>query len=360
MTRWTTHPDWSDPTARLLHDALADAFWEKPDLKEIWQTIGMSPADIDWTGTARMLWRALTRDAAAAGRLEALIGEVSRRKPAVADRLKEVLAAELPDTAWYVCPDRYRARLFGPGFRRALFDRTVLSSALRSLSAEDYPVLCIQGDSGSGKSYSRHLIQYVAATPGIDANLLVLEIEEEWAVHDEIEVVDFVCRLARRLGLRADFDPDRDTETHRTARELTSEFVGRFAALPGIRRWIFIDGLDRSNVGRGVTAFVTNLAREVEMNQLGDTRLIITGHAGDFSPSVQDVLLSERIEPVDARDVELFFADIADHVGTVLEPTVLRQLVKDVLSEASLVDLRSLSRQASRVAHRYFAKNGTA
>lgn len=360
MTRWIAHPDWSDETAKGLHSAVADAFWDLKDLQDIWQSIGLSPADIEWSGKPKLLWQALTRDAAASQKLEALILEVRKRKPAVAERLDRVLAAELPDAAWYICGDHYHARLIGPGLRRALFDRTGLSSALRSLSSEDYPVLCIQGEAGSGKSYSRHLIQHVAASPGVDAAFHVVDIEAEWSVYDDVDVVDFVCRLARRLGLPCDFAPDRNTESHRTARELIGEFVGRFPALPERRRWIFIDGLDRPNVAPGVCAFVTNLAREVEMGQLGDTRLILTGHAGDFSQSVLDVVLFEQIETVNTQHVELFFADIAVHVGADLEPAVLQQMVKDVLAEASLVDLRSLGRQASRVAHQYFAKNGAA
>ncbi|MFY1623566.1 effector-associated domain EAD1-containing protein [Micromonospora sp. WMMD735] len=356
MVLWIHQPDWSDTnTTTILHDALTKAFWDLRELQEIWQTIGLSPGEIEWSGPAVIVWRTLTREAAQKHKLEELVRLVRSRKPAVAVDLDVVLAARLSNSAWYRCADRYQARLVGPGSRRPLVDRSQLSAALRSVDKEKYPVLSISGDPGSGKSHSRYLIQHVAGSIDVDATLILVDIADEWQEGNDIDAVDFVARLARRLGMPADFHPDLYTECHRTAKELSSDFVGRFRTLPQIYRWIFIDGLDRPNVTTAVHGFVRNLAKEVDNNQLGQTRLIVTGHPGDFPPTVQDVLQIEQIEPIDTSHIAGFFYDIAQHIGADLDDAALDRLVKDVLAEASLVDLRSLGRRASQIAHHHFA-----
>lgn len=355
MARWIDHPDWGDGTARLLHESLARAYWQLADMQEVWQAVGMDPAAVSWSGTARSLWPALTRDAAGAGRLRELIGLVRQRRAAVAADLDRVLAAEVTGLEWYTSGDRYTSRLVGPGSRRAVLDRARLRSNLRSL-AGGYPVLSIQGGSGSGKTHSRHLIQHVAADPAVDCELRILEIGEEWPDDAEVDAVAFTGRLARRLGMPAEFSVDTYTEPMRTARELTSEFVGRFGALPARRRWLFIDGLDRGQVTAPVHAVVRNLAKEVEAGQLGQTQLIVTGQPEDFTGAVLDVLLEERIEAVTAAHLNLFFAEVAADVGEPLTADERARMVSDVLAVAQLTDLRGVGLAASRVAHEKFGR----
>ena len=79
MARWVDLPDWRDGTAARLHRALEGAVWQTDRMTEIWQRVGMSPAQVVWHHqTPSALWQMLTRDASDAGKLEALI-EVTNR-----------------------------------------------------------------------------------------------------------------------------------------------------------------------------------------------------------------------------------------------------------------------------------------
>jgi hypothetical protein len=356
MTRWIRAPDWGDGTAERLHRALRNAFHRLADMENVWRAIGMDASTVVWCGTAATVWPALTRDAAQVDRLEKLILEVKQRKPALAAELDAVLAAEIQGLDWYVAPNRFKARLFGPGCRLALLDRHGLRSGLVGLAQQNFPVLAITGQPGTGKSYSGTVVQH--AMPD---SVVLLDIADEWpdqANPDPVDAKAFIRRLAHRLDMPADFEADEHTEATRKARELASLFVGRFRSLPKRTRWILIDGLDRSHVQRDVHALVGHLAKEVTAGQLGATRLIVTGHPGDFAPSVLDVLITEEIGPITATQLQLFFQDVADHVGRDLPPDELSGLVARVTTTTDLSDLRTLGRAVSEVAHQHFGMAG--
>src|SRR6201999_3642683 len=114
----------------------------------------------------------------------------------------------------------------------------------------------------------------------------------------KITTAEFVARLATKLAGPA---PAADllTDHTRTARELATAFVGWYHNVGGVARWIFIDGLDRDDVHPGVHEFIGFLAGEVVDNQLANTRLIVTGHPGNFAPNVADLMLEERLDPMD-------------------------------------------------------------
>ena len=155
---WIKSPDWSDQTAGILHETLERAFYQKPDLIQIWEYIGMSPAQIDWDGSARVIWRTLTREAAIDGRLQSLIEAVWARRPALAAEFSAVLTAELPAESWYICTNPFESHMIGPGNSLAILDRALLRRSIVNLAKHDYPVLSINGPGGSGRSYSRRML----------------------------------------------------------------------------------------------------------------------------------------------------------------------------------------------------------
>lgn len=355
--RWIHCPDWADGTARLLHDTLGDAFHDAPDLKDLCQTMGLRPQDYSWTQSAALLWPSITRDCHDAGCLEALIAEVKVRRPAVAPALDKVLGAHVHTANWYSVAERHLSLLLGPGCARALLDRGELRAHLVDMALRQYPVLAITGEPGTGKSYSRHLIQHMAGDPALDCDFKIIDLEDD--VYDHVDMTAFMTMLCRRLDLPHRFDVDTNTEQTRTARELVDVFVGRFAALPSRLRWLFVDGLDRPHVPTGVHLVVAQLAREVEAGQLGDTRLIVTGHPGDFAPSVLEVLRHERLSGLTEAHVRGFFDGLARHVGRAITDEQLTGLVGQVLADAAdLADLRLVGSAASRAAHAHFRPSG--
>jgi hypothetical protein len=352
MARWINAPDWSDATARMLHDALAEAAYHSTELEQIWTAIGMDPASIAWGAPARVLWPAMTKDAHAASKLEALIVEVKQRRAAVADRLDAILAAEVVTSNWYFSTDQFMSRLVGPGSSRALLNRSSLSSGLREIAREGFPVFAIRGEPGSGKSHSRYLIQHVTNDPSLKCRMILLDVAEEWP--GGVDAKEFVRVLAQKVGIFTAFEVDENTEATRISRELANAFVARLGDRPEIIRWIFIDGLDRPGVHADVHAVVGHLAKEAESGQLGRTHLIVTGHPGDFAPSVLDVLVEEEIDEISRPHIELFFKEVAAHIDSPLTLQERTELVDRVLERAPLDDLRGLGRAASQVAREWF------
>jgi hypothetical protein len=352
MARWVDLPDWSDETARLLHRTLADAIYLASQMTEIWVRIGMSRADVAWEQQkAAMLWPALTRDAADAGKLESLIREVRAEVPAAAVDLDRILSAQAPSTNWYLCADRHSSMLVGPGARRAMLDRTQLRRSLVRMVKEDYPILAIVGKAGSGKTYSRHLIQHI-----VGDTFVLIDVEHDW--YDKVTAVDLIRTLAVRIGITDDIKVDPFVEESRAARELVHQLVGRCRALPPEKRWVFIDGLDRTSVDPSVHTAVAQIAKEIEAGQLRDMRLIVTGHPGDFAPDVLEVLLVESLADITEHDLRHFFRHIADVVGHPLSDSELIDLVDEVMAEARLTDLHALGRKAGKLAHASFGPGG--
>ncbi|MFE5564840.1 hypothetical protein ACFQ68_07610 [Amycolatopsis japonica] len=352
MVRWIDAPDWGDSTAHLLHTALNNALYESDKLLDVYRGIGLEPCDINWNQPTAHLWPTITRDAAKVRRLERLITLVKHRCPAVAPDLDTVLAARGTHTTWYREQERHRSLLLGPGCSRALLDRTDLRAHLVDLARKQFPVLTITGEPGSGKTYSRHLIQHMAGDPALACEFKIISVEEDF--YDHVDATAFMATLAARLGLPTDFPVDQHTEQARTVRELVNVFVGRFSALPERLRWIFIDGLDRPQVRSGVHMVVAQLAKEVEAGQLRDTRLIVTGHPGDFAPAVLEVLLHEKLTGVTTSHLRGFFRGLADHVGSTLSDDDVDCLVDQVLAQADLDDLPVLGKAACLAAHSQF------
>ncbi|MBP2330361.1 hypothetical protein JOF56_010746 [Kibdelosporangium banguiense] len=351
---WTTSPDWSDATAELLHRTLQGAIWENAVLVDVWRAVGMAPAEVAWNQPASMIWRTLTRDAFDAGKLEKLIFEVRERIPAVAGKLDRVLAARRVDATWYTPLHRHTAMLVGPGCRRALIDRERLRRSMIRMIKEDFPVLAITGGPGTGKSYSRHLIRHLVH----NGEFVAVDVENDW--YDDVNAAGLLATLATRLGIPRADGPVEHVEQSRAVRELVHSFVGRFRSLPQRQRWIFIDGLDRPWVRPCVHIAVAQLAKEVEAGQLHDTRLIVTGHPGDFSPDVLEVLLVEPLSGITEGHLREFFTDIATAVGCALEPSELDAMVTGVLAQSDLSDLRAVGAAAGKAAHARFAPEATA
>ncbi|NGY66005.1 hypothetical protein G7043_44680 [Lentzea sp. NEAU-D13] len=360
MARWVDLPDWRDGTAARLHRALEHAVWQTDRMTEIWQRVGMSPAQVVWHHqTPSALWQMLTRDASDAGKLEALIREVRDEVPAAAAELDLVLAAQAPSANWYLCADRHRSMLVGPGGKRAVLDRTHLRASLVQMLKEEYPILAIVGKAGSGKTYSRHLIKHVLCDdPAMRCDFIVIDIEHDW--YDTVTAGEFITKLATKMGIDGITDVDPLVEHSRAARELVHQFVGRYRSLPRQERWVFIDGLDRTSVDPAVLIAVTQLAKEVEAGQLRDLRLIVTGHPCDFSPDVLDILLLESLDEITEHDLRQFFGHVADVAGQPLSGDELAALVDEVLAEATLTDLHALGRKAGKLAHASFGPAGGA
>jgi hypothetical protein len=227
-----------------------------------------------------------------------------------------------------------------------------LSNNLEEIVLNDYPVCSIRGKSGTGKSYSRHLIQYLAQEPDIQSLPIRVDIADKFK--DGVDAQRFVSWLAERLGMNSTFNVDEHTHETSIADGLATTFLARFPDLPDRRRWIFIDGLDRPGVTDDVQVFVGHLALAAASGELQGARLFITGHRGELHADVMDVLCEEEIDPIDRSHLVSFFTDIAAHLNVPLGDDEAGELADEVLKQAPLTDLRRLGRAASEVARKRF------
>ncbi|MGH3407813.1 MAG: effector-associated domain EAD1-containing protein [Streptosporangiaceae bacterium] len=357
--RWISSPDWSDPTARRLHQLLGQALWKVDDLQSVWVEIGMDPATVDWGGSAHVLWPTLTREAARSHGLQRLVECVRERRPVLAGELNGVLTAELAEGSWYACPDPFSSHMVGPGHRLAVLDRHLLRRCIVNLAKYDYPVLSIRGEIGSGRSYSRRVLQHATHHSGVAAELIVVDAEQD--LPHPAGAAELLRELAMKLGLtqRLEAVPpaeqaDLRTESIRIARELVTVLVGLFRRLPPTRRWIFLDSLDRPYVQPDLHAAVGHLAGQIDAGQLGETRLIVTGHPGDFPQAVMEVLQEETISAIAEPEVRAFFRDVAQDIGRPLTESQLDDLVSQVSRTAPAGALPAIGRSAGQVAHEFF------
>ena len=351
--RWIMAPDWSDATAYRLHDTLRKAIYHSKEIEQVCREIQLDPSCQSWEDPASVLWPAVTRDAADTGRLPILVWKVRERRPALAAEFDAILNAELPGESWYRCADPFKSKLVGPGNRMAVLDRDGLRTGLIAITRQNYPILAIRGATGSGRSYSKRVLQHVAAHAGKGWELVVVDAEEH--LPNPAHARDLFKTLAAKLGFPVSFGVDEWTEDTSKARETVTIFVGAFRHhLPKARRWIFLDSLDRERVKSDLHAAVGHLASEVEDGQLYETRLIVAGHPGDFAPDVLEVLRQEEIGKIAEQQVRTFFREVAQDIGRTLEADELGRLVADVRAQTGEGGLRELGRAASEVAHRHF------
>jgi hypothetical protein len=355
--RWIMAPDWSDPVAQRLHFLLRKAIDRSDDIEQICREIGLDPGPMCWGEPAGALWPAVTHDAAEIGRLDVLVWKVRERRPALSSEFDAILDAELPSGSWYYCADPFRSKLVGPGGRLAVLDRDGLRVGLTAIARQGYPVLAINGPPGSGRSYSKRILQHVAMHAPERWRPVIVDAEEH--LPNPAYAGDLLRTLADILDLPFAVDVDEMTENTAKARGAVTAFVGVLSRrLPKARLLIFLDSLDRQRVQPDLLAAVGHLAWDIANGALEDTRLIVTGHPGDFKPDVLDVLHREEITPIAEPQVRAFFRGIAQDMDRPLDPADLVKLVADVDTEARGGGLRELGQAASHVAHRYFGGAG--
>lgn len=360
MTAWVDDPDLSSPVASRLITALANAVSEADDIRPITDGIGIHAADLPWA-KARDTWREVVKEATRLRQMRALVEHMRDTFSMIEADMTAILAVSRAGDVgvWYQCSDPKRARLLGSDARKAMLDRYDLSDDLEELtSTAGRPILLINGEPGRGKTHSRYLLRHMLDNTADDWEWVVLDIAELWPAEDyrSVDAREFIGELSAKLGLsRAYDDVPSHTEAKRIARELVTSLVGRFTQLPSANRMLFIDGLDRSNIGSDVAVALAHLARNIETGELERLRLVLTGHRGEFSPAVVDLLIENRIEQVGPTYVDQFFKDIGDHVGRPCTFDQTRELSARAFAKAGVDDLAVLGREVSKIAHDHFS-----
>jgi V8-like Glu-specific endopeptidase len=85
---------FNDPRVRDLRSALASAVFRVEDIQTLVLDAGVPPYIVDWSGPAQRVWIAVLDAAAGQALLDELLRVTMERYPALAPRIKELLAAK--------------------------------------------------------------------------------------------------------------------------------------------------------------------------------------------------------------------------------------------------------------------------
>jgi S1-C subfamily serine protease len=96
---------WGDRRVQEVRDALAAGLYRTPVIEEIVDSSALPAYDVNWNGSARLIWTSVMNVAAAQLRMPALLKTAAERQPALMPRLAElraeqpVLSARVPAAA---------------------------------------------------------------------------------------------------------------------------------------------------------------------------------------------------------------------------------------------------------------------
>ncbi|MDX8142099.1 serine protease [Lentzea sp. BCCO 10_0061] len=88
------HPlDWTDVRLQELHDVVSATVYRESDIESIVREGGLSPSRVQWNLSPRVLWTGIFNEAALQLVLPAVVQAAKRNRPALAQRVDELLAA---------------------------------------------------------------------------------------------------------------------------------------------------------------------------------------------------------------------------------------------------------------------------
>jgi V8-like Glu-specific endopeptidase len=134
---------WSDPRVRELRGVLAAGMWDLAEVKDVVVDADVPPYNIAWSYSAWLVWASVLDEAAGQKRLVDLLDRVGERKPALGERLDELLKAdpvvapEAPaDADWRnFSPDNSERKIFEG-------DETLLDVAFLARGVERATAVC--------------------------------------------------------------------------------------------------------------------------------------------------------------------------------------------------------------------------
>jgi hypothetical protein len=301
----------SDPQVAAIADLLAERSYGQQLIERALDGAGLSPLDYRLDYPARLLWREIVGHATGRDRLEALITCVSMADAALGGALER----RLDSSGWYQCGDPYYCCLFGPGLKTAMIDRAGLRSGLANLAQDEYRVLVVSGERGSGKTHSWRLIEHLSQKGGPLAGHKCIRVSTHaWGSGTRVTSEMVAQEVADLLDLNVEAMGGSELPQARTRKILTL-LTARYPA-DGILRWIVLDGLDREEAIDADDAkdVALPLIRKVADGELPDTRLVITGFDPLWLPARRATTV-EAIPPIGWDLVRAFLADASAHLG---------------------------------------------
>jgi hypothetical protein len=321
--------DLKDDRTRLVYDLICKSVRKGTDAVVIIDETGLDLGDYNLNQPAKAIWRDVVPDAVGFRKLDALISRVAKDYPAFLPDLEIQLAPLLTvsgGASWYRCANPWESGFVGPRASRAVIDREELRDGLRALATEDCRVLIVSGASLSGKSHSWYLIDHLRTAGKLVGHKFAHVSAER---REDASGEELAVELADKLALKLPLMPSAEMDDARI-RKILNMIAGCFPQDQDAPCWIVLDGFDRPRVHESARDMARRLITMVNEGEIWPARLIVTGF--DLTGWEDDWSIRlERIPAIDAVLVRKFLADVAAHLGRVVDPAELNRLADEVL-----------------------------
>lgn len=333
---------------------VAELFWRVSEAQGIANAAGIGNAGVSWGQTPFTMWSDIVSIARRRGSFPDLHANIISQFGQMGDheeldQLARLIEGPRRRAGSYRPADPYRARLVGEFTRRAVFNRFDLRSNCAKMTA-GMPVLFIVGERLSGKSHSWYYVQHIADVEGHVA--VLIDVADMWG-SAPCTAAELLGAIADQLGITVDLRASDQVQPDTWPRLLVGKLVGMLPSLPddGRRRWILIDGVDRTNVTPDAIGLVEALARAAEQRRLRGLQLIVTGYSGALVATPPADRGVEHIQPIDRPEVERFFKDVGDDYGKKVDPPFLSSLMNTLYTGlGTSPDLGMLGNKAADLA----------
>ncbi len=307
------------PGARALYGKLIDIWYSRPDseplLKPIFATVGVVPADLDWTRMTAVWDTVLTR-AAQLGHLRQLAELlVEQTNTPALQGFFETLPS-LGDLVVATGRGAFDSRLLAQ--RRPFLDRRNVRDSLTDLSTPTGArVLVVDGPRGSGRSHIWYLVSDGLARLVPKPPPPVRVQPSQWS-GEAWGPLQLMTDIAQGLDWPVpEVDLQAQPDTH--IRLLGRWFRTR-AGNENEPRWLVIDDLDGAFVTDAGQRMAADIAYAAATAQAGPFRIVMLGFKGTLATDADAVAAREAIAYLDATALRDYFCELASEVGEQLTP----------------------------------------
>lgn len=229
-----------------------------------------------------------------------------------------------------------RAIVLGNSPKIPFMNRTKLRGNLDSLTRlnNGYKVVSLNGQKGTGKSHTWHLLQYVAFHHSVTP--VLFDISQSYDVEDACESI--VDQMGLDVAdMREKVLVDKPAK-ERIGRKFSSWLARATAANKPKKWWLVIDGLDDSDNPSPdlnenlVQWLIRGLRQDLNFTQVV---LIMLGAIVPPDPILGPYILEERLEAMTRMDVETFVSSYAESIGRTLSPVEMSDLTYAIAGNLS-------------------------
>lgn len=263
--------------------------------------------DISTAGNYEEIVFALISRAEQEGWTSQLVEAARQKVPgnALLQNFHQQYQASIQPPAWYQ-PRNHFETCFIPG-RRAFINRKSLRQFIRELEDEQLKVLVIDGAPVSGKSYSSHLISYIAKER---KRYKVVRIDLKQDALTDYTPQDLARSLARQMKLDLSGFPERDphAQVAKWVQELRDWIIGEVNCLE--ESWcVVIDGFQQTVISNETLDLIKYLAAWAD-NEMPVLSFVLLGYSDKLPAEENSNIRREDISQIEDIDLKEFFEQL--------------------------------------------------